>query len=128
MLIFHPLLGLAGSLLRPVFFDVSKSETSTGGVSGSGVLRVNVPRDLRGRSEIIVFVSDKPVLGMSESTCGWVVGEYVVRWLMGFKNVLVEFNHMSLVCILAVVLSFLVSHVHNVHEYTNNMICVMYSV
>ena len=53
--------------------EVASSSSSTGGAakdSGTAtadadVIVVNVPRELRGRSEIIVYLSEKPVRGMS---------------------------------------------------------------
>jgi hypothetical protein len=59
-----------------VRFDVRKGEvastsssSSAGGAAKDGgtagdVIIVNVPRELRGRSEIIVYLSEKPVRGM----------------------------------------------------------------
>lgn len=35
------------------------------GAAAADVIVVNVPRELRGRSEIIVYLSEKPVRGMS---------------------------------------------------------------
>ena len=50
----------AGSLVRPMFFEVSKKEGGT----GQEVIEVTIPRELRGRSEIAVFISDQPVKGL----------------------------------------------------------------
>ncbi|XP_064403899.1 mediator of RNA polymerase II transcription subunit 17-like [Halichondria panicea] len=44
----------AGSYKRPVFFEVRKRE-------GGGVVEVVVPQELRGKSEIAVFLSPQPV-------------------------------------------------------------------
>jgi len=58
---FNPLfLVIAGSFMRPVFFEVSKCEGST-----DAVLKVSVPRELRGASEIMVFISEDPVSGIN---------------------------------------------------------------
>ena len=59
-------------------FDVRKGEVASSSSSAGGaakdsgtaaadadVIVVNVPRELRGRSEIIVYLSEKPVRGMS---------------------------------------------------------------
>ncbi len=46
----------AGSYKRPVFFEVRKRE-------GGGVVEVVVPQELRGKSEIAVFLSPQPVEG-----------------------------------------------------------------
>lgn len=50
---------LAGSYMRPMFFEVRKQEMGV----GEGVVEVVVPQELRGRSEIIVFLSRQPIQG-----------------------------------------------------------------
>ena len=61
----------SGGVVR---FDVRKGGVGTSSSAGGAakdsataadVIVVNVPRELRGRSEIIVFLSEKPVRGMS---------------------------------------------------------------
>ena len=46
--------------MRPQFFEVSKKEGGT----GQEVIEVTIPRELRGRSEIVVFISEQPVEGL----------------------------------------------------------------
>ena len=57
-------------------FDVRKGEVASSSSAGgtakdsgtaadADVIIVNVPRELRGRSEIIVYLSEKPVRGKS---------------------------------------------------------------
>ena len=57
-------------------FDVRKGEVTsssrTGGAAADGatatdVIVVNVPRELRGRSEILVFLSEKPIQGINRN-------------------------------------------------------------
>ncbi len=45
--------------MRPMFFEVRKQEMGV----GEGVVEVVVPQELRGRSEIIVFLSRQPIQG-----------------------------------------------------------------
>ncbi len=52
----------AGSYIRPVFFEVRKSETGCG---QQDVVEVVVPQELRGRSEIIVVISQQPIKGLA---------------------------------------------------------------
>ena len=40
-------------------------DSGTAAATDADVIVVNVPRELRGRSEIIVYLSEKPVRGMS---------------------------------------------------------------
>ena len=56
-------------------FDVRKGEVTSftaGGAAKDGgtatdVIVVNVPRELRGRSEIIIFLSEKPIRGINRT-------------------------------------------------------------
>ena len=50
-----------------VSFDVTKStprDTETSSKAAADVISVAVPRELRGRSEVLVFISPQPVQGM----------------------------------------------------------------
>ena len=83
----------SGGVVR---FDVRKGDLNTpmgGGADAkdslsrpADVIAVTVPRELRGRSEILVFLSDKPIQGMQVESMSLYVCVYVfcfcgMRWI-----------------------------------------------
>ena len=56
---------IAGSLYtQSVQFEVHKGVEGSSDDTGSGdILSVVVPQELRGKSEVVIFISDEPVRG-----------------------------------------------------------------
>ena len=74
-----PTAGSTGSTFGSglVKFDVRKGDVSSSSKSAKGgvvkpgeVIAVNIPRELRGRSEILVYLSDKPIRGECATEIG----------------------------------------------------------